>query len=108
MNFDINEVLADMVSAIKGELNEAWGDAKTYGSEILNRRKERMELLAQLMLNSEISKEKFLSRLEDEKIIIEAEFHAIAVVTKAMAERAANAAIDVLKKAVGKAIDAAL
>jgi hypothetical protein len=55
-----------------------------------------------------LSQEKFESRLADEKLVLEAELHAVAVISKAIAQRAANAAIDVLTKAVSAAIGAAL
>lgn len=45
-----------------------------------------------------------MSRLEDEKLIVETELHAIAVITKAIAQKAANAAMDVLEKAVKVAV----
>jgi len=108
MNFDINEVLADMLSAVKGTVSENWDEVKSPASQFVQRRKERLELLAELRLNKELSQEKFESRLKDEKLILEAELHAIAVISKAIAQKAANAAIDVLLKAVKVAIDTAL
>ena len=47
-----------------------------------------------------LAEDKFLSWLEDEKIILEAEFNALEVISKAIAQQAANAAIDVIVKAV--------
>ncbi|HRO68969.1 MAG TPA: hypothetical protein PK951_01280 [Chitinophagaceae bacterium] len=44
----------------------------------------------------------FLKGLEDERKIPESELHAVAILTKAMAPRAANAASDVMGKAVAK------
>jgi hypothetical protein len=108
MNFDINEVLADMLSAIKGTVDDNWSEVKATANQFLQRKKERLELLAELRINNELSQEKFESRLADEKLIVEAELHAIAVVSKAIAQKAANAAIDVLVKAVKVAINTAL
>ena len=48
----------------------------------------------------------FVKRLADEKKILESELHALAVISKSMAQKAANAAIDVLENAVFKAINA--
>ncbi len=108
MQFDINEVLADMISAVKGIVSENWDEVKSVTNQFLQRRKERLELLVDLRLKKELSQDKFESRLQDEKLIFEAELHAIAVVSKAIAQKAANAAIDVLTKAVSVAIKAAL
>ena len=108
MNFDINEVLANMLSAIKGAVEDNWDVVKITANQFLERKKERLVLLAELRITNELSQEKFESRLADEKLVVEAELHAIAVITKAIAQKAANAAIDVLVKAVKVAIDTAL
>jgi hypothetical protein len=42
--------------------------------------------------------------LEDEKDTVEAEFKAVQVMTEAMAQKAANAAIDVIFKAIKAAV----
>ena len=104
MKFDINETLAGMASAIKGTVDENWDEVKSVSNQFLQRRKDRLELLAELRIEGEISQDKFESRLNDEKLIVEAELHAIAVITKAVAQKAANAAIEVLENAVKTAI----
>ena len=104
MKFDINETLAGMASAIKGTVDENWDEVKSVSNQFLQRRKDRLELLAELRIEGEISQDKFESRLKDEKLIVEAELHAIAVITKAVAQKAANAAIEVLENAVKTAI----
>jgi len=108
MNFNINEVIAEMLSSVKTTVRDNWDMVKTPASQFLDRRKDRLALLAELRIKGEISQEKFESRLEDEKLIVEAELHAIAVISKAIAQKAANAAIDILNKAVKTAIDTAL
>jgi hypothetical protein len=108
MNFDINEVVAQMLSAIKGEVADNWDEVKSAANQFLQNRKERLELLADLRIKGELSEEKFISRLEDEKLIVEAELHAIAIITKVIAQNAANAAIDVFQKAVKAALSAAI
>lgn len=108
MKFDINEVLADMISAIKGNVSDNWNEVRSVSNQFLQRRKERLGLLSELRINGELTQEKFESRLNDEKLILEAELHAIAVISRAIAQKAANAAIDVLTKAVTVAIKAAL
>lgn len=108
MDFDINEVLADMLLAIKGTVTDNWDEVKSTANQIFERKKERLQLLAELRLNGDLSQEKFESRLQDEKLIVEAELHAVAVISKAIAQKAANKALDVLNKAVKTAIDTAL
>ena len=108
MSFNINEIASDMLSAIKGAVADNWDEVKTTSLQFLQRRKERLQLLAELRISGELSQEKFESRLSDEKLIVEAELNALAVISKAIAQKAANAAIDVLVKAVNTAIKTAL
>jgi hypothetical protein len=108
MNFDINEVVAQMLSAIKGEVADNWDEVKSVANQFLQNRKDRFELLADLRLKGEISEEKFKSRLADEKLIVEAELHSIAIITKVIAQNAANAAIEIFQKAVKAALIAAV
>lgn len=104
MNIDINEVLSDMLAAIKGEVKDNWRLVKGTANTFLQSRKERLELLVSLRVENEISERFFLKRLKDEEKILESELHAIAVISKAIAQRAANAAIEVLEKAVTKVL----
>ncbi len=104
MALDMNEVVAQMLGAIKTTVKDDWKLVKDSAGSFLQSRKDRLELLASLRVNNEISKKFFLKRMEDEKKILESELHAVAILTKAMAQRAANAAIDVLGKAVDKLI----
>jgi len=46
--------------------------------------------------------------MEDGKLTADVEFHAIAVISKAIAQKAANAAIDVFQNAVMAAVNVAL
>ena len=100
MAFDINEILAEMLGSIKTTVADNWSVVKDTANAFLQSKKDRLELLASLRLQNEISKEFFLKRLEDEKKILESELHSVAIITKAIAQRAANAAIDVLDNAV--------
>ncbi len=104
MAFEINEVVAQMLGAVKASVKDDWKLVKETAGTFLQTRKDRLELLASLRLNNEISQKFFLKRLEDEKKILDSELHSVAIVTKAMAQRAANAAIDVLGKAVAKLV----
>ncbi|MEE4284719.1 MAG: hypothetical protein V2I31_01180 [Mariniphaga sp.] len=108
MNFDINTVLADMSSAVKDTVSENWDETKSVANRFLQNRKERLALLSKLRIEGDLSEEKFKSRLEDEKLILEAELNALEVISKAIAQNAANAAINALEKAVFKAISSTI
>ena len=108
MNFDINEVLSDMLSAITGTVKDNLDDVKSIGNNFLQRNKETLEMMAQLRISGDLNEEKFASRLNDQKLVLEAELNATAVKSKAIAQQAANAAIDVLEKAVKIAISTAI
>lgn len=100
MNFDINEVLAQMLSAMKGTIKEDWNVVKETANKFLQSKKDRLELLASMRLSGEIDNDFFLNRLADEKEIMISELHAIAIVNKVLAQNAANAAIKILQDAV--------
>ena len=104
MKFDIDKVLADMVSAITGTVDSNRDKVGTLAAQFLQNDKDRLEMLAQLRLSGDLTNDKFLQRLADEKLVVEAELNALAVVSKAIAQQAANAAIAVLEKAVMLAI----
>ncbi len=104
MKFDINEVMAGMLTAIKVTVSEDWPLVQDAVNVFLSSRKERLDLLASLRLDNEISQEFFDNRIKDEEKILESELHALVVITKSIAQKAANAAMDVLSKAVSNAI----
>ena len=108
VKFDINETLAQMLGAVKDTVKDNWSQVVTPASQFLQNRKDRLALLSDLLISGDLTKKKFLSRLEDEKLVLQAELHAVAVLTKATAQRAANAAIDALKGAVSAVIKGVL
>ncbi len=105
MNFDINKVLGDMLAAMKDTVTDNWDEVQGPAKQFLENKKERLQLLSDLRISGDLSQEKFESRLEDEKLIFEAELNALAVISKAIAQKAVNAAMDVLIKAVKAVID---
>ena len=104
MKFDIDETLADMLKAIKVVVKDNWRNVKDNANIYLQDRRNRLELLASLRLAKEIKEEFFLKRLKDEQKILESELHSIAIMSKSIAQKAANAAVDVLEKAVSTAL----
>ena len=104
MSFDIDAVLGDMLTAVKDLVDADWDDVKGYAKQVFENEKEVLAELAEQRLRGEITEEELKSELDDEKDTVEAELKAIQVMTKAMAQRAANAAMDVLSKAIKAAL----
>lgn len=102
--FDTKKILADMLGVVKQTVKKDWKDVKDVATQFLENRKERLFLLAELRLSGELTDKRFKSRLEDEKLMLEAELNAAAVISKATAQSAANAAINVLEDGVLKAL----
>ncbi|MBU1368415.1 MAG: hypothetical protein KJ578_13755 [Bacteroidetes bacterium] len=104
MKFDTEQVFKDMLAAISGALKQDAPNARKTIDEFLKRRKRRLETVINFRLQNQISEAEFSSRLQDEKLMLEAEMEAMKAVSKAMAQKAANAAIEVLEKAVRLAV----
>ncbi|MEO7263962.1 MAG: hypothetical protein ABIW38_03570 [Ferruginibacter sp.] len=100
MTLNIDEVLSDMLLAVKSEVKDDWVIIKGSANDFLQSRKLRLDLLASFRINNQISEEFFMARLDDEKHILESELHAIAIISKVTAQKAANAAMSVLQKTV--------
>jgi hypothetical protein len=100
MTLDINEILADMLNAMKATINEDWKVVKKSANNFIQSKKYRLELLATMRLNGEISADFFEKRMTDEKEILTSELHSIAIVNKVLAQNAANAAIKVLEDVI--------
>ena len=104
MKLDINEILADMLNAIKLSLKDDWSIVKKSANNFIQSKKDRLELLSLMRLNGEISETFFEKRLADEKEILASELHSIAIVNKVMAQNAPNAAIKILDDIITKAL----
>ncbi len=104
MNFDINEIVPQMVNVIKDTVKKDWKEVKGNATNFLHARKDRLDLLASMRLQNEIEQEFFLKRLNDEKKIFESELLSLKIVSLAIAQKAANAAFDVLNKAIESAL----
>ena len=62
MAFDINEVVAHMLGAVKTTVKDDWKLVKESAGAFLQTRKDRLELLASLRLNNEISQKFFFEK----------------------------------------------
>lgn len=104
MNIDINEVLANMLNAMKGTVKDDWNVVKKSANNFIQSKKDRLELLANMRLIGAIDNDFFEKRLIDEKEILVSELHSIAIVNKVMAQNAANAAFKVLEDVITTAL----
>jgi hypothetical protein len=104
MSFNIDSVIKDMGAVIKSSVKDDVGDIKDYADEILLNEKESLKELGAARLTNQISEAVFKSEVEREKKVVEAELMTISIMTKAAAQRAVNAAINVFVDAVMKAI----
>lgn len=103
MSFNIDIVMVDMLSAIKGTVENNWDIVKFNTSHLLQRDKERLQMLAVLRITGCLTDEKYQARLEDQKQVIESELSEFIAINETTAKLSAYAAIDVLEKAVGGA-----
>lgn len=104
MKFDIDKTLANMIEAIKDSLGKNWKSGKETVEQFLQARKMRLDFIIMARLEEEISDGFFKKSMEEEEKILAAELHAVAIIAKAAAQHAANAALEVLYKAVRTAL----
>jgi len=106
METEIDVLLDGMLSAIQNEAGKNWGKVQGTARQILENAKARLGLLTEFRLTNQITQAEFESRLEDEKLMLEAGLNTLAVLTKVAVQNAANAAFGVLLKAVEVALKA--
>ena len=104
MKFDIESTVKSMLVAVKNSAGEDIKQVQETAGQFFEMNKARIGKLVQYRLTGKIDQDDFESRLEDEKKMLEAQFNTITVITKVMAQNAANAAIDVLNSAVKAAL----
>lgn len=104
MSFDIAKVLQDMTTAVKDTVQEEVGDISQYAKQIMENEKESLEELASARLSGEIDDDIFKREIERERTVVETELLTIEVMTKALSQKAVNAAIDVFIQAVKLAL----
>src|SRR5213082_1614157 len=100
MNFDINAIIKEMLEAVKNEVANNWDKIKDTASDFLQGHKDRLQELAAARISGEIDDEFLKKRLADEEDNLKAELLAEKIIAESAAQQAANAAIDVLSKAV--------
>lgn len=104
MSFDIDQVLKDMTTAVIGCVDEGGNAIKTEVNSILTAEKQALMDIAEARLRGEIDDDVVKREITREKKVVEAELLTIVVMTKATAQRAVNAALDVFFAALRNAI----
>lgn len=104
MTFDIDETIDGMVAAISGVISGDLAGVKDCIEKALAEEKEALSDIAIARINDDITDEDMEAHLEDEKVALEAALLVCKVKAKVMAQKAANAAIDVLKEAISAAL----
>ncbi len=104
MAFDLDRTLADMLSAISRAAAEDWPEIRLCVKRALIDERYALEAIAAARLNGEIDDLDMHSQLEDEKKVLEALLLVCRIKTKAAAQKAANAAIELLNEAVQAAL----
>jgi hypothetical protein len=100
MNFDLKETAEAMQAAFKGAVGEHWKDASGLVGQMLKGYERRMLLLAKAVEAGEITLDEVPAHLDDQRLIWEAQMEAIKTLSKAIAQKAVNAALDVLYTAL--------
>lgn len=100
MSFNIDSTLKDMAAAVEGIVDKDQHKIGDYAKKIFDEEKQTLNQIALLRLGGQITDEEFQSELEDEKDTVRAQLLALKVLSKATAQKAANAALDVLYKSV--------
>lgn len=104
MIFDIDQVVKDMSAAISETVKEDAGDVGVSVKAIMETEKASLKELGDARLKGDIDDMVFNREIEREKKVVEVELLTIKIMTKALAQKAVNAAIDVFVKAVKAAI----
>lgn len=89
-----------MIGAVQESLGDGWKKVSGPAKDMLHRQRERFEMLSQMRTEGLLTEEEFQYRLEEQKQILSANMEALKLRGKAVAQRAANAAIEVFEKAV--------
>ncbi len=104
MKFNFESVATDMLAAMKGVLSDNYPKVESVAKQFVQGKENRLKMVAEFYLKGEITMQKLESRLEDEKLILESELLALQVVSKALIQKAINAALEVLVNAIKAAL----
>jgi len=104
MAFDIGAVFKSMEGAVQGTVTTAWPQAQAIFEQFEQTNKQTLADLANATISGEMSADELKSYLADMKTTLQAQLLASEVMALAVAQAAANAALDVFWGAVSAAI----
>jgi hypothetical protein len=104
MAFHLNSVLSEMADAIKKSVADETGKIGGYADMMVSNGKTSLFELAQARLANEISDQDFHDEVEREKMVVRAELLTLEIMSKAMAQKTVDTAMNVFVKAVKLAI----
>lgn len=104
MKFNIDDIINDMLGGAKDVIKSDWKNIKQTAELFFEQKKKRIGMIANFRLQNEIDDKELVSFLNDEKLLLASEIAALKIITKAMAQKAANAALDILYAAINKAL----
>jgi hypothetical protein len=104
MSFDINSILNNMKNAAVDAVKDDVENIPDYLRQIFENEKAALAALAEARLTEQITDEELQNELKREKKVLEAEMLTIRIMTKAIAQKAINAAMNVLTDAIKLAL----
>ena len=100
MSFDISDSIGQMAGAMEQSVGKDASEFASYAVEVLSKQQEALAELAEARLEGELDQDEFEEELQREMLIVESEMLAANVIAKAAVQKAIQAAIKVLTKAV--------
>lgn len=108
MSIDFEAILQTALGAATDAAKKNAPQVEDFLREIAKGHEAALKSLAEAFANGDIDKETFKDEMDDEAKTLEAELQAVAVMTKAIAQRAINAFRDALIDGIFAAVKAAL
>jgi len=102
MKINIEEMANGLAAILGPELAKDAGQMQDYSLAMLKKRKSRLQELAGLFTGGKITEAELASELEDERDVMEAHLMVILALSKASAQKAANATIKFIQNYIIK------
>lgn len=96
MNLNPQDMLQGMLAAMREQVTGSARELEEYTTRYMERRKHRLAEIARLYAEGIITTAQMKEELRDEALLLEAQLLTMKAMSKAIAQKAANAAIDYL------------
>lgn len=100
MSINVDALITAMLETNKEVLTEELSEAAPYFQKALKDESEIIKRMIELRLSGKLSDEEFISELEDEKKVIEAQILMAGVAAKSAVQKAVNSSFDILYNTV--------